>query len=243
MSAANWERQSPRSTDPLIPKLGWLVFSAAHIGLGGRNSPFRCLGLLALHGMLSAAGTFLPPGGDHCTGFFTSAPLRAGIARIRRGQFHDQWHSFYLMLSPLPDRYSRGSLAGKNKTEGSTAPGLLAARITDPPVLCLFFGGLAKFLGSGWWNGSNLWRSLIRPPFNLISPDILVRFKYALPVLGISICLIEARLSSFHLDQEDPILLAGLHFGNARRNRTDDGNVSVCSCYDCTESGRVRRRY
>ncbi len=54
-----------------------------------------------------------------------------------------------------------------------------------------FFGGLAKFLGSGWWNGSNLWRSLIRPPFNLISPDILVRFKYALPVLGISICLIE----------------------------------------------------
>jgi hypothetical protein len=31
----------------------------------------------------------------------------------------------------------------------------------------------------------------IRPPFNLISPDILVRFKYALPVLGISICLIE----------------------------------------------------
>jgi hypothetical protein len=54
-----------------------------------------------------------------------------------------------------------------------------------------FFGGLAKSLGSGWWNGSNLWRSLIRPPFNLISPDILVRFKYALPVLGISICLIE----------------------------------------------------
>jgi hypothetical protein len=32
---------------------------------------------------------------------------------------------------------------------------------------------------------------LIRPPFNLISPDILVRFKYALPVLGISICVIE----------------------------------------------------
>ncbi len=27
--------------------------------------------------------------------------------------------------------------------------------------------------------------------FNLISTDILVRFKYALPVLGISICLIE----------------------------------------------------
>jgi hypothetical protein len=50
---------------------------------------------------------------------------------------------------------------------------------------------LAKLLGSGWWNGSNLWRALIRPPFNLVSPDILVRFNYALPILGISICLIE----------------------------------------------------
>src|SRR5262249_6908189 len=51
------------------------------------------------------------------------------------------------------------------------------------------------------------------------------------------------RLPDFHLDQENPIPLVGLHFGNARRNRTDDGNVSVCSCYDCTESGRVRRRH
>jgi hypothetical protein len=54
-----------------------------------------------------------------------------------------------------------------------------------------FFGGLAKCLGSGWWNGSNLWRSLTRPPFNIIEPDILIRFKYVLPVLGISLCLIE----------------------------------------------------
>jgi hypothetical protein len=54
-----------------------------------------------------------------------------------------------------------------------------------------FVGGLAKCLGSGWWNGSNLWLSLTRPPFNLISPDVLVRFKYALPMLGISICVVE----------------------------------------------------
>jgi hypothetical protein len=59
--------------------------------------------------------------------------------------------------------------------------------------LCLvyFFGGLGKTLGSGWWDGSNLWRALTRPPFDIISPDILIRFKYLLPILGISICLIE----------------------------------------------------
>ena len=57
---------------PLIPKLGWLVFWPAHRPRR-RNSPFHCLGLFALHGMLSAAGTFLSPGGDHC---LVSSPLR-----------------------------------------------------------------------------------------------------------------------------------------------------------------------
>jgi hypothetical protein len=60
-----------------------------------------------------------------------------------------------------------------------------------------FIGGLAKFLGSGWWDGSNLWRSLVRPPFNLVPPDLLIRFKYALPLLGISICLLEVSYPVF----------------------------------------------
>jgi hypothetical protein len=40
--------------------------------------------------------------------------------------------------------------------------------------LCLiyFLSGLGKFLGNTWWDGSNLWRSLIRPPFNLVPPDL-----------------------------------------------------------------------
>ena len=32
---------------------------------------------------------------------------------------------------------------------------------------------------------------MTRPPFNIISPDVLIRFKYLLPILGISICLLE----------------------------------------------------
>jgi hypothetical protein len=59
--------------------------------------------------------------------------------------------------------------------------------------LCLiyFFGGLAKCLGSGWWDGSNLWRALIRPPFNLIAPEMLIRLKYLFSVAGIVISLLE----------------------------------------------------
>src|SRR6476646_7915591 len=51
------------------------LFSTTGMGLVSRelveaiaffDSPFPYLGLFALHGMLSAAGTFLPSGGDHC---------------------------------------------------------------------------------------------------------------------------------------------------------------------------------
>jgi hypothetical protein len=54
-----------------------------------------------------------------------------------------------------------------------------------------FFGGLAKCLGGGWWDGTNLWRALTRAPFSTISPETLVRFKYVVVVLGIAICVIE----------------------------------------------------
>ena len=88
--------------------------------------------------MLPAAGTFLPPGGDHC---MVSSPLRRrerGIARIRRGQFHDHGTLLFDVVAAARP-ILRGPPAGENKTEGPTALGLLAARITGPPVLCLFF--------------------------------------------------------------------------------------------------------
>ena len=134
---------------------------------------------------------------------------------------------FYLMLSPLPDRYSLDSRLVKTKAKDPRLLGFWRRVLQMHLCLVYLFGGLAKLLGSGWWNGANLWRSLTRPPFNLISPDVLIRFKYPLPVLGISICLIETRLHGFHLDQEDPIRLAALHSGDACSHRTDDGHVSV----------------
>jgi hypothetical protein len=98
---------------------------------------------------------------------------------------------FYLMLSPLPGRYSLDHRLLKVEPGNPQLLGFWRRVLQVHMCFVYFVGGLAKCLGSGWWDGSNLWRSLIRPPFNLISPDILVRFKYALPILGISICLIE----------------------------------------------------
>jgi hypothetical protein len=48
-----------------------------------------------------------------------------------------------------------------------------------------------KALGAGWWNGTNLWRALTGPPFDIIPADLLVRFKHVFPILGIAVFLLE----------------------------------------------------
>jgi hypothetical protein len=237
--AANWERPLLRSTVRLFQSLAgsWRL---GRMSASEKNSPFHCLGLFALHGRLSAAGTFLSPGGDHCLVSSLCAAESGGLLAYGADNFMTM-ALFYLMLSPLPDRYSwiAGWLKQRRRTHGSWAFGGACYRCT----LCFvyFFGGLAKLLGSGWWNGSNLWRSLIRPPFNLLSPTYW--FDSSTRCRSRNFNLPDRVGYQFSFGSRRPDSLVGLHFGNARRNRTDDGNVSVCSCYDCTESGRVRRRY
>ena len=124
-------------------------------------------------------------------GFFTSAATESGGLFAYGADNFMTTGLFYLMLSPLPDRYSLDHRVLKLELKDPQLLGFWRRVLQVHMCFVYFIGGLSKCLGSGWWNGSNLWRSLTRPPFNLISPDILVRFKYALPILGISICLIE----------------------------------------------------
>ena len=101
------------------------------------------------------------------------------------------------MLSPLPDRYSFRSLGNKSKAEKSAALGLLAACPTGASVLCLFYWRACKV---SWQRlvGRLQPLALADPPaFNFVPPDLLVQFKYALPVLGISICLLEVSYPIF----------------------------------------------
>ena len=65
--------------------------------------------------------------------------------------------------------------------------------------MCLiyFFGGIAKCVGLGWWNGVSIWRALTRPPFDLLPAHTLVAWKGVLPILGISVCLIETGYAFF----------------------------------------------
>jgi hypothetical protein len=175
---------------PFIPTLGWLVAigNYAHIGedavLSIAWASLLCMGVLLLIGLFSRPAAIIAWFLHLC------AAESGGLFAYGADNFMTT-ALFYLMLSPLPDRYSLDHRLLGTRLKDSRLMGFWQRVLQVHMCFIYFIGGLAKCLGSGWWDGSNLWLSLTRPPFNLISPDLLIRFKYALPILGISICLIE----------------------------------------------------
>jgi Vitamin K-dependent gamma-carboxylase len=98
---------------------------------------------------------------------------------------------FYLMLSPLPEQFSLDWRLRNLRPKHSQLVGFWRRVLQLHLCIIYFFSDLMKCLGSGWWDGSNVWRALIRPPFNVIDAEILVRWKYLFPLAGILICLLE----------------------------------------------------
>ncbi|PWT77901.1 MAG: hypothetical protein C5B58_16035 [Acidobacteria bacterium] len=173
-----------------VPTMGWFVTLGTYIGLHEEtvfSVAWICLlvsGCCLVVGLASRASAVL-------AWFFHLCAAKSG-AFVSYGM--DNFLTiglFYLMLSPLPDRYS---LDWRLRGLRSKDPQLLGFwRRVIQLHLCViyFFSGLTKCLGIGWWNGSNIWRCLIRPPFNVIDPEILVRGKFIFPIAGIVICLLE----------------------------------------------------
>ncbi len=175
----------------LIPRLGWFVTLGTQVGLreetvlsiawicllaGGFGLLFglacRLSAVLAwfLHLCAAKSGGFVSYGVDN---FMT-----IGL--------------FYLMLSPLPDRYSLDWRLRKSRAKDPQLLGFWRRVLQLHLCLIYFFSGLTKCLGSGWWDGSNMWRALIRPPFNIINPEILAGWKSLFPVAGVFICVLES---------------------------------------------------
>lgn len=181
---------------PLIPKLDWIVAAGRKFNMSEEMmltvawvcllsaGCFLLLGLLCrpaavvawfIHLCTAESGGLLAYGADN---FMTTA-------------------LFYLMLCPLPDRYSFDHWVIATKPRNPQLLGFWRRVLQVHLCFVYFIGGLAKCLGNGWWDGTNLWRSLSQPPFTVVPPEVLIRFKYALPVLGISICLLEVSYPIF----------------------------------------------
>ena len=175
---------------PFIPKLGWLVALGGYVNIGEETVLSVAWACLLVSGCCLLVGLFCRPAAIIAWCLHLCAAQSGGLLAYGADNFMTMG-LFYLMLSPLPDRYSLDHWLGKTKPKNPQLLGFWRRVLQLHLCLVYFFGGLGKSLGSGWWDGSNLWRALIRPPFDIISPDILIRFKYLLPILGISICLIE----------------------------------------------------
>jgi len=175
---------------PLIPKLGWLVALGRSVNMSEETVLSVAWACLLSAGCFLLLGLFCRPAAIVAWFLHLCAAESGGLLAYGADSFMTT-ALFYLMLSPLPDGYSFDHWVIETKSKNPQLLGFWRRVLQVHLCFVYFIGGLAKCLGDGWWNGSNLWRSLIRPPFNLVSPDILIRFKYALPALGISICLLE----------------------------------------------------
>ena len=175
---------------PLVPRLGWLVELGARSGVNEETMLsaiwicLLCAGCSLLLGFASRFCAVL------CWFLHLSAAKSGGFISYGLDNFMTIG-LFYLMLSPLPDRLSLDGWMRKGRPKLSRLTGFFRRVLQLHLSVIYFFSGLTKCLGSGWWDGSNIWRALTRPPFNVIPPEILVKWKYALPILGISICIIE----------------------------------------------------
>ena len=198
-----------------VPRLGWFVALGEHVAL--REESILTVAWICL--LVAGCGLFL--------GFFCrfSAILAwfFHLCAAESGGFVsygvDNFMTiglFYLILSPLPDRYSLDWRLRKARPKDPQLLGFWRRVLQLHLCLIYFFSGLTKCLGSGWWDGSNIWRSLIRPPFNIIDPQILVRWNYLFPVAGIFICLLEIGYPFFIWNDKTRkiwlICICGMHF-------------------------------
>jgi hypothetical protein len=120
---------------------------------------------------------------------------------------------FYLMLSPMPDRYALDHRRLRSMKPDPELSGFLRRVLQIHVCIIYLFGGLTKCIGSGWWNGDSIWRALTSPPYNLVSPQLLLTWKFLLPSLGITVCLIETAFPIFIWFKPTRLLWLGLVCG------------------------------
>ena len=173
-----------------IPRLGWLVALGGQVGWSEQAMLRLAWGCLLCSGICLLLGFLSRPAAIAAWLIHLAARSSGGLTAYGVDNFMTIG-LFYLMLCPLPDRYSLDRRLWKWRAPDPQRVGFHQRVLQLHLCLIYFFGGLAKALGAGWWNGNSIWRALTRSPFNILPPDFLLQWSVVLPALGIFICLVE----------------------------------------------------
>ncbi len=195
---------------PIIPRLGWLVVAAKQLGLSEASVLALSWYCLTLAGIFLLIGLFSGPMAI-VSWFLHLGSVKSGGLASYGVDVLTTTGLFYLMFSPLPDQFSL-DYRWRKKLSNPQLLGFWRRVLQLHLCLIYFFSGLTKALGRDWWNGINLWRALTRPPFDLISADILVRFRYSFAVAGVAVLALELGYAFFiwHRQMRRPWLIAVL---------------------------------
>jgi hypothetical protein len=170
--------------------LSWWLQITATAGLSEHAALAAIWGLLFAAGIFLVAGLFSRPAAIIAWLLHLSVSNSANLFAYGMDNF-TTIGLFYLMLAPLPDRYALDFI-WRDKVCSWSSLGRFFHRVLQLH-LCIvyFFGGVTKAAGPGWWNGLSIWRALTSPPFHLIAPETLIHFKAILPMLAVSVCVLE----------------------------------------------------
>jgi hypothetical protein len=202
----------------LAPRITWLTTIGSYAGLPEEAVLSVTWWLLLIAGGLLLIGLF-SRGAAIAAWFIHLCATGSGELLLYGADNFTTIGLFYLMLAPLPDSYTLDTRWRNVRRDDSRLLGLFRRVLQVHLCLVYFFGGLAKGLGSGWWNGASMWRALTHPPFNVISPEILVSWRSLFPVAGILICILEIGYVVFIWPKRTRLLwltcMLGVHVGIA----------------------------
>ncbi len=200
------------------PRITWLTTVGSQAGLSEEAMLSLTWWLLVIAGGFLLIGLF-SRGAAVAAWFIHLCAVGSGELLLYGADSFTSIGLFYLILAPLPDTYTLDARWRRVRRDDPRLLGLFRRVLQLHLCLVYFFGGLAKSLGSGWWNGESVWRALTRPPFNVISPDILVSWRYLFPVAGVLICILETGYIFFIWPKRTRLVwlicMLGVHVGIA----------------------------
>jgi len=174
----------------LIPRVGWLTSLLHLLGIGEQAALSLTWASLLLAGLFLSAGLFSRVSSIFAWFLYLCAAKSGALAAYGADQM-TIIGLFYLMVSPLPDRFSLDHRLRKYPIKDAWLHGFFRRVLQLHLCVIYFSSGVTKCLGAGWWNGASMWRALTRPPFNIIPVDIILSGRALLPVVGIAILVLE----------------------------------------------------